>query len=208
MTAVLEAPVAGEQRASTLVRRRGGVVVAAAVALLGLSATALLLWAPTTLELTAGRTTFSGEAEVVGVPGYGPRGTDAVHYLDGATVDVSVPLRNDSPLPVTVDDVSTGAGVLPLLDVRSVDGLPLRLGAGEQGEVVLRAVLTNCSRYHERQVQNVDALRVSLRPALPLTAGRTVSVPLDRPLLVHSPMIVGCPSRTLDRNDDLRRDAL
>lgn len=207
MTAVLEAPAAAPQ-VPPRARRRGGVLLAAVVALLGAAATALLLWAPSSVELTAGRTAFSGEAEVVGVPGYGQRGTDAVHYLDGATLHITVPVRNDGPLPVTVEDVTTGAGVLPLLDVRAVEGLPLRLGAGEQGDVVLRAVLTNCERYNERQVQNVDAVQLSVQPALPLSAERSVSVPLDRPLLVHSPMIVGCPDRTLDRNDDLRRDAL
>ena len=209
MTAVLEAPAAAAQEPPLQgARRRRGVVLAAVVVLVGLAATALLLWAPTSVALGSGRATFSGSAEVVGVPGYGPRGTDSVHYEHGATLDITVPVRNDGPLPVTVEEVVTGAGVLPLLDVRSTTGLPLSLQPGEEGEVVVRAVLTNCRHYHERQVQNVDALQLRVRPALPLAADRTVGLALERPLLVHSPMVVGCPDRTLDRNDDHRSDAL
>jgi hypothetical protein len=33
-------------------------------------------------------------------------------------------------------------------------------------------------------------------------------VPFDRPLLVHSPMIVGCPDRKLNRQADNRKDLL
>ena len=208
MTAVLEAPAVPAPPSSGGRRRLRGVVPAAVLALLGLAATALLVWAPTTVDLSAGRTAFAGGTEVTTVPDYGPRGTHVVDYRDGEELKITVPVRNDGPLPVTVEDASTGAGVLPLLDVREVVGLPLRLGAGESGELVVRAVLGNCVHYHERQVQNVDALSLVVRPALPLAGERTVPVPLDRPLLVHSPMIVGCPDRTVDRNDDHRSDAL
>ena len=209
MTALLEAP-AGPPETGTAPRRRprGGLALAAVVALVGLAATVLLVWAPTTLDLAVGRTGFAGGTEVTPVPGYGDRGTDIVGYRHGAAVEIAVPVRNDGPLPVTVEDVSTGAGVLPLLEVREVKGLPLRLAPGGSGEVVLSAVLTNCAHYHERQVQNVDALQLAVRPALPLAGERTVLLPLERPLLVRSPMIVGCPDRTLDRNDDHRTDAL
>lgn len=200
----LDAGVHRTPSSGSPVVRRGAVAVATVLALGGLL-WSLLLWAPTTVELSSGSTTFAGSADVVSLPDYGVRGTHVVDYRHGATVEITVPLRNDGPLPVTVEQVVTGAGVLPLLEVRDVEGLPLSLGAGESGEVVVRAVLGNCAYYHEREVQNVDGLRLEVS-VLGRSTGRTVA--LDRPLLVHSPMIVGCPDRKLDRQANDRTDAL
>lgn len=204
MTAVLEAPAATPVQAPR--RPRWPLRLAALGALLGLAWTGALVWAPGTLALRAGTTGFGGQAAVVTVPGYGARGTDVVDYADGATVELTVPLRNDGPLPVTVTSAGTGEGVLPLLEVRDVVGLPLDLAPGERGEVVLRGVLTNCAWYHEREIQNLDRLRLGVAPALPLAATTALDVPLERPVLVHSPMIVGCPDRKLDRQANDRRD--
>lgn len=177
-------------------------VVAAAFAVGGV-VWSLLLWAPTTVELDAGPTAFAGSADVVSLADYGARGTHVVDYRHGATVDITVPLRNDGPLPVAVQSVTTGTDPLPLLELRGVEGLPLELSPGERGAVVLRAVLGNCAYYHEREVQSVDALRLDVA-VLGRSAPRWVA--LDRRLLVHSPMIVGCPDRKLNRQADNRSD--
>ncbi len=190
-------------------RRLAAGAVAVGAVLIGVAVSALLLWAPRP-ELTAGPSAFSGETAVVTVPGYGDlRGTSVVDYRDGAAVEVTVPLRNDGRLPVEVTSVTPVSGILPLLEVRSVGGLPLSLSPGEQGEVVLRAVLTSCRYYHERQVQNLSELLVQARVGVgPVRRATSATLPLHRPLLVHSPMIVGCPDRKLDRQADNRRDAL
>jgi len=190
-------------------RRRGPVVLAALLALAGLGWSGLLLWAPSTADVRAGSTAFAGGTEVVTVPEYGLRGTHIVDYRYGADLAVTVPVRNDGPLPVTVTSAATGAGVMPLLEVRAVDGLPLALAPGEEGSLVLRAVLANCAYYHEREVQNVDGLVLGVDVAVgPLARSTTQTVPLDRPLLVRSPMLMSCPERTIDRQANNRSDAL
>lgn len=186
--------------------RAASTALAAAAALGGVVWSALLLWAPTTVDLAAERTAFSGDAEVVTVPEYGPRGTDIVGYRDGAELVVTVPVRNDGRLTVTLTSAATGAGLLPLLEVRSVGGLPLQLSPGKSGELVLRAVLTNCAYHHEREMLSVRDLVVGVEIGIgPLGRSAQHVVALDRPLLVPSPMIVRCPDRALTRDDD-RRD--
>jgi hypothetical protein len=208
MTAVVEhAPDA--QATPAVERHRRWSRWSTAALVVGLVVTglvwSLLLWAPASVELRAGQTAFGGRAEVVSLADYGPRGTHVVDYRHGATVDVTVPIHNGGPLPVTVTSVGTGAGVLPLLEVRDVTGVPLELGPGETGEVALRGVLGNCAYYHEREVQVVEALVVR---ADVLGRSTTRSVLLDSPVVVHSPMIVGCPDRKLDRQANDRVDAL
>jgi hypothetical protein len=188
--------------------RRRPLLLGALPAVLGLLWSAGLLLAPGSVALSAGSTSFGGAAPVTTVPGFGLRGTHVVGYAHGADLEVRVPVRNDGPLPVTVTSAATGAGVLPLLEVRSVEGLPLRLGPGQTGELVLRAVLGNCAYYHEREAQNVDALRLDVQPGVPLAGVVRSVVPLDRPLLARSPMIVRCPDRKLDRQAADRSDGL
>lgn len=210
MTALLPAPVAAAPAPPPeRPRRRWAVVVAALPALAGLAWSALLLWAPSAVDLRTGPTAFGGSATVVTVPEYGPRGTDVVDYRDGTSVELTVPVRNAGPLPVTITSAITAAGVLPLLEVQRVDGLPLRVGAGETADLRMIARLTNCKYYHEREVQNVRELALRVDSGLgPLSRVRDVRVALERPLLVHSPMIVGCPDRTLDRQANDRTDGV
>jgi hypothetical protein len=179
-------------------RRRWPLVLAAAVAVVGLLWSAALVLAPGTTELSAGTTALSGAAPLRTVPEYGARGMHVVGYAHGAGLDLRVPLRNDGPLPVTVTRASTGAGAFPLLAV-TAEGLPLSLAPGGTGELVLRGVLGNCAYYHEREAQDVSALVLEVRPDLPLAGTTTTVVPLDRPVFVRSPMIVRCPDRLLDR---------
>ena len=200
MTAVLDAPAAPEVARPRADRRGGGAVLLAGLLALAGAVWSFLLWAPATAELSAGTTASTGPADVVTVEGYGARGTHVVDYQDGRMVELVVPLRNEGPLPVTLTGVTAGDVRLPLLALAG-DDLPVTVAPGESADVVLRGVLGNCAYYHERAVQNVEAMAVQLE-----VLGRTTTreVALDRPLLVHSPMIVGCPDRTLNRNDDER----
>jgi hypothetical protein len=203
-TRASDAPRAPRRRAG-----RGATALVAAVLLLGGLLWSAVLWAPSTAEVAAGATRFAGSAGVATVPEYGLRGTHIVPYDEGADLTITVPVRNEGPLPLTVTSAATGAGVLPLVEVRAVDGLPLRLLPGQEGEVVLQAVLANCAYYHEREIQNVDGLVLGADVGVgPLSRATTLTVPLDSPILVKSPMIVKCPDRKINRQADNRSDAL
>jgi hypothetical protein len=215
MTALLTPPRASDVEAQGTGRApaprrpgRWGHVLAGTLLLGGL-VWSLLLWLPSAVAVSTGETRFTGSADVVTVPGYGPHGTHIVDYRDGVDLTVTVPVRNDGPLAMEVTSASAGTGLLPLLTVQSIDGLPLALGPGEQGEVVLHARLQNCAYYHEREVQNVRDLTLATQVGIgPVRREVEVALPLDRPLLVHSPMIIDCPQRKIDRQANNRRNAL
>lgn len=143
---------------------------------------------------------LGGQTPVTTLASYGARGTDVVTYQHGASLTMSVDVRNDGPLAATVTGLDLGGERLPLLSVRSgVADTELAPGASRRFEVLLQ--LGNCRYYHEREVSTYDSLRVHFR----VVGGTgTRSVRLARPLVVHSPMIVGCPDRKLDRTVDNR----
>jgi hypothetical protein len=213
MTALLPPPVMTEVDRSPAPRSGtaglGALVLAGLLAVLGLLGSALLLLPSPSVSLTAGTTVFGGSADVVTLPQYGSDGTHVVDYRHGADIVVTVPLRNDGPRALTVTSVATGAGVLPLLEVQDVSGLPLTLAPGEQADVVLRGELGNCAFWHEREIQNIRSLLVAAEVAYgPLRRAADAEVTLDRPLLLHSPMMVGCPDRKVNRELNTRRNAL
>lgn len=152
--------------------------------------------APGTVAFAPVEASFGGEVPVQTLPSYGVRGMQVVGYVHGATSRLRLPLRNDGPLPVTVTSVSLPTGVAPLLALREVRGLPVRLAPGERQDLEAVAVLANCRFSHEREVETHDGLRIGFR-----VLGRPGArlVPFDRPLLVRSPMLVGCPDRLLNR---------
>lgn len=184
--------------------RRARLALAAGVALAGLLA-GVVAAAPAVVSLAPIAPVFGGDAVVTTVPEYGPRGTHIVGYRHGARLTMELPVRNTGPLPVTVTGVSTGVSQLPLFTITAVSGLPVSIGPGQTGRIALDAELGNCRYYSEREVQIVDGLQLTVR-----TLARPVDrvVPLDRPLLVPSPMIVGCPDRKLNRQQDIRGNPL
>lgn len=161
--------------------------------------------APAVVSLAPVAPAFGNEVPVATLASYGVRGMHVVGYEHGARTQVQLTLRNDGPLPMTVTSLELAGGVAPLLSLGEVTGLPLALSPGERGELTGTAVLDNCRYTHERQVETHDGVRVGFR-----VLGRSAvrDVPFDRPLLVHSPMIVGCPDRKLDRQADNRVDLL
>ena len=58
------------------------------------------------------------------------------------------------------------------------------------------------------QLQLVRSLVVDVDSVVPFARSSRTELPLAQPLLVKSPMIVGCPDRTLSREDDSRGDVL
>lgn len=176
--------------------------VAAAAALIGAGGVRA---APAAAELGPVVPRFDGSVPVQTLPSYGARGMHVVGYEHRATTQVELTLVNDGPLPLAVTSLALPGGVAPLLDLDDVRGLPLALGPGERGQLTGTVRLDNCRFSHEREVEVHDGVRVGLR-----VLGRTATrvVPFDRPLLVHSPMIVGCPDRLLDRQGADRSDLL
>lgn len=152
--------------------------------------------APSTVGFAPVEASFGGEVPVQTLPSYGARGTQVVGYVHNATSRLRLRLRNDGPLPVTVTSVALPSGVAPLLALREVRGLPVTLAPGERRDVEAVAVLANCRYSHEREMEIHDRLRIGFR-VLGRSGKRQVR--FDRPLLVHSPMIVGCPDRLLNR---------
>lgn len=144
-------------------------------------------------------------AAVVTVPEYGVQGATIVGYEHRTSVRIDLPVRNRGRLPVTVTSVSLGGGPAPLLAVRDVGGLPITLWPGRSGTVTVTADLINCRYFHEREQQTYSGATFAGS-----VLGRDFEsrVRFDRPVLVRSPMIVGCPDRKLNRQADDRTGLL
>lgn len=204
MTAVLEAPAptAVPERART--PRRTLLLVAgllsAGVALLVVSA---LSYAPSAVRIDPVAPAFAGTAPQVTLPTYGLKGMHVIGYEHGASAVLTLPIHNGGVLPLTVTSVDLGGGVAPLLEVGDVRGLPLTVPPGATRSLEVSATLANCKFFHEREVQNYPSVRLGFSV---LGQEGVRDVPYDRPLMVHSPMIVGCPDRLLDRQANDRSD--
>lgn len=155
-----------------------------------------------TTSFQAGVTSATGQAALVSLPAYGARGTDVLDYRDHAAVVLRVPLRNTGRFAVTVTDVTLDGARFELLKVVSGPAA-FRLAPGATRLVELHAQLGNCRYYHEREVRTYDGVVVSFTTT---TGGGRRHVPLLRPITVHSPMIIGCADRKLDRSAVNRRD--
>ncbi len=185
-------------------RRRWGLpVLAAALALAGFASSGLLM-APGLAKVSFGTPTVSG-APWVTIPEYGPKGAYVLGYVHSAPVRLGLPVRNDGPLPITVDAVRLMTAPAPLFALDQAEGLDLHLGAGETKTVWLTGTLANCRYSSERDLQTYAGLQVSAS-----TLGRdlTRTVSFDRPIYVKSPMIVTCPDRKLNRDTVNRSDLL
>jgi hypothetical protein len=204
MTAVLDDRALDEGTERPAASRRARLlVVALALGALLLLALAGFRVVESSLQLGPVTPAFSGSAPAVTLPTYGAQGMHVIGYEHGATARISLPLRNRGLLPLTITSVDLRGGVAPLLLVQEVAGLPLSLRPGQAGTVEVTAELANCRFFHEREIQSYAGfdLGVSL-----LGQTRTRYVEYDRPLMVHSPMIVGCPDRQLNRQAHNRSD--
>ncbi len=178
--------------------------VAAGLAVAGL-ATSAALSAPRLVDPGVALPRVTGAPYVV-VPEYGLKGAGIVGYAHGAAVAVEVPVRNEGRLSMTVTSVElVGGGPAPLLALAQEPGLSVSVPAGQTRTLTLRGVLGNCRYFHEREMTTHDHVALGVR-----VLGRETQrqVLLDRPLMVRSPMIVGCPDRKLNRQADNRSDLL
>jgi hypothetical protein len=205
VTALLEAPVEVPPAPRRPPRAALAVVAALLAAAAALLVVAALNAAPRAVRVDPLAASFAGSAPQVTLPTYGLRGTHVVGYRHGATTRLTLPVHNSGWLPMTVSSFALGGGVAPLLEVREVDGLPLTVGPGRTGSLEVVVELANCRFFHEREVQYYESARLGVS-----VLGRSTvrDVAFDRPLMVHSPMIVGCPDRKLDRQADDRSDLL
>jgi hypothetical protein len=182
------------------VRRRSRWRVAVVVLVAGLLGG--LLGAPYLIRLEAGGPPRFSPGAAVTVPAYG---SHILAYSYGAEFTVDVRLVNRGILPLTITRIRLTDEPRPLVETTSVhvDGqrLPMTLWPGESADVALRARFANCRYYHERELQTMPGALVDGhllgRPVTQIAA-------FDHDLVVHSPMIVGCPNRTLARDDDIR----
>jgi hypothetical protein len=204
VTVVLDTPADSRVAGRPPVSRRARALVA--VLLVGavfLFAVAVLRAAPGTARFDPVAPVFGGTAQALSLPAYGIQGMHVVGYEHGATARMTLPVTNTGLLPLTVTSVDLGGGVAPLLQVRDVIGLPLSIGPGETEPVEVVAELANCKFFHEREVQYYAGVELGFTV---LGQEGTRSVAFDRPVMVHSPMIVGCPDRLLDRQANDRTD--
>lgn len=134
------------------------------------------------------------------VPGYGDDGTFALHYRHHDEVTLTVPIRNNGPVPITIDDARIDDAPLPLL-VSAGDNLPIDVGPWDQSDLELTFRFDNCRYYHERSADTWD--RVWVEGSV-LGRGFDDVVELSYPIALHGQVIGTCPDRTLIRGDDVR----
>lgn len=172
-------------------------------AILGTTAAGVAAAVPVaTASFGLGETAASGGAVMVSLPGYGARGTDVLDYRDRADVVLRLPLRNTGRFALTVTGLSLGGERFELLTVVAGPA-DFTLAPGQTRTVALLTVMGNCRYYHEREVHTYDGVQVRFET---LGGKGSRHVPFARPIVVHSPMIVGCPDRKLDREAVNRRD--
>ncbi|MBW3561439.1 MAG: hypothetical protein KY437_02985 [Actinobacteria bacterium] len=141
---------------------------------------------------------------------------ELVTYEHGEDVSYAIELRNDGPLPVTVEDVpiSDMVGDLRLIRPTQVlvapDGTalvdatvdqaspfePFRLARGASRTVIVTGVFDNCVYYTERAMDLIGS-----QPVTWSVAGwsATTEVELSSQLVVRSPYLRVCPDRVMDR---------
>lgn len=149
----------------------------------------------------AGPISFARTANLT-VTDFDARGVHSLRYVHGAEAGITVPLRNDGWLPMTVTGVSFDPRSAPMLVAGEVTGVPVVIAPGERAEVTLRVSFGNCEYYTERAIDVYDGVTVT---------ARTVGLPTDRAiafdhqLVVRSPMMTTCPNRVTDRAAYTRR---
>lgn len=138
-----------------------------------------------------------------------------VIYQHGREIRYALELRNDGPVPITIEDVPVDHLVDDLRLIRptavllapdrtggtgSTDGArpfePFRLDRGARRTVLVTGEFANCAYYTERAM---DVIRS--QPVTWSIAGwsRTDEVGLSRHVVVRSPHIRACPDRVMDR---------
>lgn len=154
---------------------------------------------------------FASQTKVATIRELGERGAYVVGYEHAQETWLSFPLSNPGSVPMVVTDVRLDAEPMSLFVVLgAADGhhsLPVTVRPGHSTTIVLRGRFDNCRYYQERELERLSAVFLVVTwPSKGSSIGiRTLR--LDREIIIRSPMIVGCPDRTLTREDDLRPSA-
>lgn len=141
---------------------------------------------------------------------------ELVNYEHGDGVSYAIELRNDGPLPLTVEDVPISGMVDDLRLIRPTQVLvapagtapadatvdrsrpfePFRLARGVSRTVIVTGVFDNCVYYTERAMDLIGS-----QPVTWSVAGwsATTEVELSSQLAVRSPYLRVCPDRVMDR---------
>lgn len=158
----------------------------------------------------ASETTAALEVDYADAPSF-----ELVAYEHGSEVSYAIQLRNDGPLPVTVEDVPIAGLAEDLRLIRPTavlvlpeggspeDGLDaarpferFRLARGATRTVVVTGVFDNCEYYTERAMDLVTSQPVTWSVAGWST---TTDLELSRQLAIRSPYLRVCPGRVMDR---------
>lgn len=145
---------------------------------------------------------------------------ELVDYDHGQAVSYAIELRNDGPLPVTVEDVPVATMeadrrlIRPGRVLVAPEGTaaadagegarpfePFRLERGAHRTVIVEGVFDNCRYYTERAMDVIVAQPVTWSVAGWST---TTDLSLSHRLAVRSPYLRVCPGRVMDRGATTR----
>ena len=183
---VLDAPaVAPVRRGSPMVRRLLAAAGVAAIVAGGVLMASGLAGEPERVAMDFGGDPFGvqstwGDVDLFGVPG-----SWVVPYGHGSAITMHVPWDGDQITSAWFD-----------LDEPSLFVVDAVVQTDDQ--VLLELTMDNCRYFHERELDMFTGVH------LVDADGDATEVLFDRPVLVHSPMLWGCPDRTVDRGDDFR----
>lgn len=154
--------------------------------------------APRAVELSQGvELAFEGEAPVTTLPHFDGTGIYAVGYQHDASTRITIPVRNDGWVPIELTSLELSDWNRPMLEIVGVEGLPVRLGRGEQVELGVHARFDNCEYYTERALDLYPEARVGYRA---LGIDGTTEVSFRHPMAVRSPTMLRCEERVMDRS--------
>lgn len=195
--------------------RRAGVGLLLTVGLVALAAGGAVVVRDAAVPATGEVAVVSDATEALAVEYVDAPPVQLVNYEHGATVSYAIELRNDGPVPVTVEDLPLGPmdadrrlvrpiGVRVLPDgAHATDAAggatpfePFRLERGVSRTVIVDGVFDNCAYYTERAMDLIASQAVTWSIA---GLSTTTDVDLSRQLAVRSPHIRHCPGRVMDR---------
>jgi hypothetical protein len=179
------ARVALVSRRSPLGRRLLAVAGVAAIIAGGTMVAAGLRGDPDRVAMQFGGDPFAvqsswGDADLFGVPG-----SWVVPYGHGSIITMHVPWDGEQIADAWFDEDEPSLFIVDSV-TQTAD------------EVQLQLTMGNCRYFHERELDMFAGVH------LVAADGDTTELLFDRPVIVHSPMLWGCPDRSVDRGDDRR----
>lgn len=218
MTGSTRPDLAGRQRTAITTRDprvRIVVVLLVTVGLVAVAAGGLVALRDLSVPVVGDVAVASDDTGTLAVDYVDAPSVEFVVYQHGREIHYALELRNDGPVPITIEDVPVDHLVedqrlirptAVLLGPDETDGTgptesarpfePFRLDRGARRTVLVTGEFANCAYYTERAV---DVIRS--QPVTWSLAGwsRTDDLGLSRHVVVRSPHIRSCPDRVMDR---------